>query len=262
MTSLDGLTGTQAARISFILTDIDDTLTYNGKLLPEAYEAMWDLYRSGIRILPVTGRPAGWCDLIARFWPVEGVVGENGAFVFYLEQQRMQRMYHPEADREGASARLDSLRRTVLDSVPGSRVADDQFSRLFDLAVDYREQPPFLGLEEAEAILRVCEQEGARAKISSIHVNAWFGDYDKVSMTRLFLSQRYPECSLEEEVLFVGDSPNDELMFDFFPLSCGVANIKPFIPLLKVKPAFITKAEGSCGFAELAERILRLRSHS
>lgn len=260
MTPISDLTAEQAAQISFILTDIDDTLTYKGKLLPEAYTALWDLVRSGLRVIPVTGRPAGWCDLIARFWPVEGVIGENGAFSFYLEQQRMRRMYHPEAHREGSAHRLERLGQAVLDAVPGSRIAEDQFSRLFDLAIDYREQPPFLDLHDAEAIRRVCEQEGAKAKTSSIHVNAWFGDYDKLSMTRLFLARRYPEADIKKEVLFAGDSPNDEPMFAFFPLSCGVGNIKPFLSQLTAKPAFLAEKEGSYGFAELAKRLLQLRS--
>ncbi|MBN2049126.1 MAG: HAD family phosphatase [Spirochaetales bacterium] len=231
-------------------------MTYRGKLLPEAYTALWNLSRSGMRVIPVTGRPAGWCDLIARFWPVAGVIGENGAFAFYMEENRMKRMYHPLADREGVKDRLDGLWERVHRAVPESRIAADQFSRLFDLAVDYREEPPLLDDQAADGIKKACEAEGARAKISSIHVNAWFGDYDKLSMTQIFFSQRYPEANMTSDVLFVGDSPNDEPMFAFFPLSCGVGNIRNFLPSMKVKPAFITSGEGSYGFAELAERLL------
>jgi len=257
---LDSLSAEKAAKLSFILTDIDDTLTNDGKVLPEAYSAMWDLCNAGVGVLPVTGRPAGWCDMIARFWPVEGVVGENGAFVFYMDHGRMQRMYHPDADKEQASDRLRDLLKRVLDTIPDSRVAEDQFCRMFDLAIDYREQPPFLGLEEAEKIREVCEKAGAQAKTSSIHVNAWFGEYDKLSMTRLFFSRRYPTCNLQEEVLFVGDSPNDEPMFEFFPLSCGVGNIRQFLSQMNAMPAFLTKNKGGLGFTELVERVLRFRT--
>lgn len=259
MESLDKLTTEQAVRISLVLTDIDDTLTTDGKLVPEAYSALWDLYNAGVGVIPVTGRPAGWCDLIARFWPVDAVIGENGAFAFYQEDRRMKRLYHPAVDRDAASEGLEELRKTLLSAIPGSRIAEDQFSRLFDLAIDYREQPPFLGLDEAEAIRKVCEDAGAHAKTSSIHVNAWFGDYDKLSMARYFLARHYPHYDITGDVFFVGDSPNDEPMFSFFSMSCGVANIRPFLPVMTAHPSYITTQEGGRGFAEVAARILDLR---
>jgi HAD superfamily hydrolase (TIGR01484 family) len=66
--------------IHFILTDIDDTLTHNGRLPADVFVAMERLKEAEIRTIPITGRPAGWCDHIARMWPVDGLVGENGAF--------------------------------------------------------------------------------------------------------------------------------------------------------------------------------------
>jgi len=253
------ITKKQAERLSFILTDIDDTLTINGKLIPEAFSAIWKLNNKGFRVIPVTGRPAGWCDHIARFWPVAGVIGENGAFAFFMNHGKMERLYHPEADLEKNSARLEDVKRKVLRCVPAARIAEDQFCRLFDLAIDYSEQAPPLDIKEAEKIQRACELEGARAKISSIHVNAWFGSYDKLSMTMVFFHAMYPQCRLKDEAMFVGDSPNDEPMFSFFPLSCGVSNIEPYFGNMKVKPAFITEKKGGYGFAELTDTILRLR---
>jgi HAD superfamily hydrolase (TIGR01484 family) len=251
--------GSQA--ISLVLTDIDDTLTSGGKLENEAYAALWRLYRAGLRVVPVTGRPAGWCDLIVRQWPVHAVIGENGAFVYYRETKtnRIQTFTHPSVASHEIKRRLDAVREAVLTEVPGCRVARDQFARLYDLAIDFREDPPMLSLAEAERIKAVCERFGAQAKISSIHVNAWFGDYDKVKTARLFLRDYWglSEERQKVEVLFCGDSPNDEPMFDFFPNSCAVANIREFEYLLRRPPTYISNSTHGRGFAEIVDAILR-----
>jgi hypothetical protein len=179
-----------AASLRYVLFDIDDTITEGG-LLPEiSYSALWALRRSGVSAVPVTGRPAGWCDLIARQWPVAGVVGENGAFVFYMKGERLERLFHPAAPPpESSRERLMELGAGAIAAVPGLRLAKDQHYRLFDVALDFAEEPPILSLDAAARAKAFCEAAGARAKISSIHVNAWFGDYDKLSMSELFLSR-------------------------------------------------------------------------
>src|SRR5512145_2927892 len=235
-----------AARVRFVLFDIDDTITEGG-LLPEvSYSALWALRRAGIAAVPVTGRPAGWCDLIARQWPVAGVVGENGAFAFFMRGGRLERLFHPAAgDPDSSRDSLSRLGEAALAAVPGLRIAKDQGYRLFDLALDFAEEPPELPLEAARRVKAICEEAGARAKISSIHVNAWFGDYDKLSMSELFLSGVLgwkPEGE-PEAVLFVGDSPNDEPMFERFALSCAVANIRRFEGLIRHPPAFVAERE-------------------
>lgn len=258
MRPVSELSREKADAIRFVLTDIDDTLTSDGKVTPDAYTALWNLKQAGKTVMPVTGRPAGWCDCIVRQWPVDAVIGENGAFVFYLEDDRFYVFTHPSV-RPDQRERLDEIAAAVKQEVPLSRIAKDQFSRMYDLAIDFNEDPPRLGLEAAEKIRIVCEGFGAKAKISSIHVNTWFGEYDKVSMARLFLEEHY-NCDLDsndrESILFVGDSPNDEPMFSFFPYSCAVANIKPFLPMLKHQPAFIADREGGAGFTQVANILL------
>ncbi|MBT3276318.1 MAG: HAD-IIB family hydrolase, partial [Spirochaetales bacterium] len=159
--------------IKFICTDIDDTLTRDGKLKPEAYQALWSLHDADLKVIPVTGRPAGWCDLIARQWPVDAVVGENGAFAFYLEDSFLNHMYFPAIASQESGRRLDELLDVIRKEIPECRVSKDQFSRKFDLAIDFCEEPPDLGFETAQRIAALCELHGATAKISSIHVNAW-----------------------------------------------------------------------------------------
>jgi HAD superfamily hydrolase (TIGR01484 family) len=248
-------------RVRFVCTDIDDTITHNGKLPAKAYGALWELHNSGIGVIPVTGRPAGWCDLIARQWPVDAVVGENGAFAFYLEDGRLRQLFHPSIAPEKLGRKLKEVRERVLREVPGSRVAKDQQSRMFDLAIDFREEPPDLGLTAARKIAAICEEMGATAKISSIHVNAWFGDYSKVDMIEYYLSkvQGIDPDRQKEVVVYCGDSPNDAPMFERFPLSCGVSNIRPMIDLVNPPPAFVSEGSYADGFVEIAKVLLKLK---
>ena len=243
--------------------DIDDTITESGYLLEESYSALWCLRSSGLAVVPVTGRPAGWCDLIARQWPIDGVIGENGAFAFYREEDRLERLYHPSAPDPGTNReRLEDLGVAALRAFPGLRIAKDQPYRLFDLALDFAEEPPDLGLALAERVKDFCEGAGAVAKVSSIHVNAWFGAYDKLSMAEHFLVEAlgFDPSFLDAEVLFFGDSPNDEPMFRRFPLSCGVANVAAYEALLLSPPSYVTEESFGRGFAEGISILLALRS--
>jgi hypothetical protein len=253
------------ARLRFVLTDIDDTLTRDGYLEEEAYSAMWKLARAGVTVIPVTGRPAGWCDCIARQWPVGGVVGENGAFAFYQEDGILKHLYHPETEAlsdDDRAARLNALADQVLSDVPGTRVAKDQFSRKFDVAIDFREEEPKLDFATADRIKLFCERGGAHAKVSSIHVNAWFGEYDKLSMTRHFLEEIYHVDIVGDEVLFCGDSPNDEPMFAALRHSVAVANILPFVESLTHRPRYVCERPQGQGFSDLVGAILRDRELS
>ena len=262
MQSIQELTRDMASGIRFVCTDIDDTLTKNGKLSGEAYQSLWRLFSSGIHVIPVTGRPAGWCDLIVRQWPVEGIVGENGAFAFFLENGRLRQMYHPSVAFGDVKKKLEIVRQSVLSEIPGTRVAKDQFSRMFDLAIDFREEPPDLGYETAVKIAELCERHGARAMISSIHVNAWYGDYNKVKMLSHYLKARWSIDDQEQktQVFYCGDSPNDEPMFRRFPLSCGVANIRETEHLITHTPAFICSEPFGEGFSEFAAVLLSRKS--
>ena len=254
--SIHGLTADEARRLRFILCDIDDTITSGGKLTAGAYSALWRLSEAGLRVIPVTGRPAGWCDMIIRQWPAAAVVGENGAFALRLSGGRVERLTHPNADPDSLK-KLEAVRERVFREVPGVRTASDQFCRQYDLALDFAEEEPFLGLDAAHRIRDICVEMGAEAKISSIHVNAWFGRYSKREMAKLCLERFFGEDGLSRAIFF-GDSPNDEPMFEACPLSCAVANIKPFLPELSSPPTFVTDAERADGFVEAAEVILGL----
>jgi HAD superfamily hydrolase (TIGR01484 family) len=251
-------------RVRFVLCDIDDTLTDDGRLSARAYGALERLHEAGFHVVPVTGRPAGWCDLMARFWPVDAVVGENGAFWFAYERagRRMVRSFWrtPE-QRAGDRRRLDVLCGKILAEVPGAAVAADQAYREADLAIDYREDVAPLSAEAVARIVALFEAAGACAKASSIHVNGWFGDYDKLAMSRRLLRERFAldVDAAGEQVVFVGDSPNDAPMFAHFVHSVGVANVRDFAGRLTAEPAWVTQARGGVGFAELAAALLEPR---
>ena len=245
-----------------IATDIDDTMTTDGRIPAIAFAAMWKARAAGLIVLPVTGRPAGWCDLIARMWPVDGVVGENGALWFRLADGRMKRHWIFDAETRAANrAKLDAVAKDVLREVPGCAVSADQFCREFDLAIDFCEDVPALPRGDVDRIVAIFERHGCVAKVSSIHVNGWFGRYDKKSMLATMLASEF-EIDAEKNrnaVLFAGDSPNDEPMFAHFPISCGVANIREFADRIQDPPGFLTRARGGEGFAELIDTVLAKR---
>lgn len=253
----------QLAGLHYVLTDIDDTLTTEGRLPAEAYAAMQALDAAGVAVIPVTGRPAGWCDAIARHWPVAAVVGENGALWYALDRdaRRMLRWQaQPEAERLANRARLMALAEAALAAVPGAAIAADQPFRLFDVAVDFCEDAGPLDLDAARRIAQVFLDGGAEAKVSSIHVNAWIGGWDKrAGIEALFEARLRPFAALRDRVAFIGDSGNDAPLFGAVPCSVGVANVAPFLAGMDTPPAYVTRAEGGAGFAEFAAALLRAR---
>lgn len=258
--NLKDLNSLKRDNIKFILCDIDDTLTNEGKLFSEAYDSLWRLHKHGYKIIPITGRPAGWCEMIARFWPVDGVVGENGAFYFYYDKQHMHRSFtQTESERKSNQAKLELIKKEVLSKVPGSAIASDQFCRAVDLAVDFCEDVPALPQKDILKIVEIFKAHGAEAKVSSIHVNGWFGQHDKLTTTLTYLKDRWgikDKEQLQEEILYIGDSPNDEPMFKYFKNSVGVKNIEPYLDQITHPPQYICTEEGGLGFQELAKQLL------
>lgn len=260
---LESLPAAQARALVGVFCDIDDTLTWEGQLVPEAFAALHALRAAGLRVVPITGRPGGWVDHIARMWPVDGVVGENGGLWFYLRDGRLHRRFvQPAAERAANRARLEGVAQRILAEVPGAALASDQPYRELDLAVDFCEDVPPLGEPAIDRIVAGFEAEGARCKVSSIHVNGWFGDFDKLEGCRRLLDELWGEpleASLDRWAFF-GDSQNDEPMFAAFPLSVGVANVRRFLPRMRRWPAWITRAPGGHGFAEGAALLLERRA--
>jgi HAD superfamily hydrolase (TIGR01484 family) len=255
MKLLDASAAKDLSEVAFVLCDLDDTLTLDGILPAESYRALEDLGRKGRQVIIVTGRPAGWCDMIARMWPVAAVVGENGAFYFRYDRQakRMLREFQRSHDERAADqALLAAIFGKIQEKYPHVQLAADQPYRISDYAVDFCEDVAPLPPSTIDDIVRMFEAEGATAKVSSIHVNAWIGDFSKLQMS-LAVLKRFGLDGEEarRRVVYAGDSPNDEPMFAHFPLSVGVANVAVFLPQMRFHPRWITRQPGGLGFAEL-----------
>jgi HAD superfamily hydrolase (TIGR01484 family) len=256
---------TDFSQIRCLFADIDDTISTDGKITREAYSALWDAYEQGLAVVPVTGRPAGWCDHIARMWPVTGVIGENGGLYFRMDGGRMERVFlYSDEEREEFRSRLEAVKTDILEKVPGAGIASDQSYREYDLAIDFCEDVPALPREDIDRIVEIFTAHGATAKVSSIHVNGWFGDFDKLTMAKRFARDVFG-LSLDENngrFAFCGDSPNDEPMFAFFDHSFGVANVRNFLDQLTHPPAHIMSKPGGGGFTQVVEQILQPRDAS
>ncbi|MBA4503259.1 HAD family hydrolase [Marinobacterium marinum] len=261
MEQIQQLSRRQAQGIRYILTDVDDTLSYRGQLLPETLDALYALRAAGITVVPVTGACAGWCDALVRLLPVETIIGEGGGFRFQLDGLKMTTEYWlPEASREESRLQLEASVKAALAVVPRARLATDQALRFTDFAIDIG-QAVQLGTEEVEQMCEVLDAFGVDYSTSSIHLNVWTGGHDKWRAAERYFTTRegLTRDQITEQVLCIGDSANDEPMFRALPISVGVANIEHSRTWLKALPTYKTAAEGGKGFAEMAQHLLSLR---
>ena len=248
------LPSTFSFRPAIIFTDVDDTLTWEGKLPQETYAAMFQLQQHGIKLIPVTGACAGWCDCMVRTWPVSSIIGENGAFYIDRNTDGSYDYFHvlDELQRQNNWQQLQQLKKDTHDKFSQARQTADQPFRLNDIAFDI-DQDHKISRDEAVEIAEFCRSRGANAKISSIHINVWCGEYSK-SLTALHWLKQHNIS--QEETTFIGDSPNDDDMFSSFETTVGVANIKPMLDELSTSPTYITSRFGGYGFAEFTQSLL------
>lgn len=266
MRPLAELEATDAIGLRVLLTDIDGTLTdAAGRIPSSVFAAMEDARAAGLAVVPVTGRPAGWCDLIARTWPVDAVVGENGAF-FVVREAGVPHFVHVQdaEERRRNRARLAVLGEEVLRRFPGTALASDQGYRLHDLAIDFCEDVPARPWEEVDAIAAFLRAEGCAVKISSIHVNAWFGDFDKATTCASLLSRRFGlgGAEVRRASCYFGDSPNDAPLFAAVDHGIGVANVRDFDGRMEHWPRWITAGRSDLGFVEGVGTLLHLRTQA
>jgi hypothetical protein len=243
--------------IRFVLTDIDDTLTENGVLAARTVDALERLRRAGFTVVAVTAAPAGWCDMIARLWPIDSVVAENGGLYFHKPSGAPvpeRRFWHGEAERRTNERRLAVLAERVIAAVPGTTVAVDQPYRQTSFAFDAPRSPVI-----ADSVLRVLAEAGANATVNSLWVLAWFGNYDKLAMSKRMMTEVFGLDLVAERdrIVYVGDSLNDEPMFGFFPNSVGVATVTRYLERMVSPPRWITRGAGGSGFVEVADKLLR-----
>jgi HAD superfamily hydrolase (TIGR01484 family) len=255
---LSALPPEAAASVRGVFTDIDDTLTSEGAITPDALEGLQRLQAAGIPVVAITGRPMGWSERFARDWPLAAIVAENGAVALFREGGRLCVEYAQDAaTRQANAARLRSVAALILRDVPGAQLARDSAGRLTDIAVDHSE---FAHLDEAriQHVVALMRSQGMQATVSSIHINGWYGSHTKLSGAEWMLQRLFGQ-RLDEQTphwAYVGDSTNDQQMFAHFPLSVGVANLMAFAAQLHTWPVFLTQRERGAGFAELAQRLI------
>jgi HAD superfamily hydrolase (TIGR01484 family) len=243
-----------------VLTDLDDTLTTEGEVTADALRALDDLRAAGVHVIPITGRPVGWSEPFALRWPVDAIVAENGAVALSRSGKDgvLRKLYQQDQQVRSANfARMQQVARRIVREVPGATLARDSAGRETDIAIDHSE---YVQLPQARVaqVVRLMQDEGMNATVSSIHINGWFGDHNKLSGARWVVRELLGR-DLDEEAdrwVYVGDSTNDVLMFEHFPHSIGVANIRRFEAELSHPPAYITPGERGAGFAQVARAIL------
>ena len=275
------------ASLRGVLTDIDDTLTRDGAIEPAALAALLRLAAAGVPVIAITGRPAGWSAPFALAWPLAAIVAENGAVMLRRRGGgggggAAGAVAHAgdagDAGDEGDSAgplrrdfvddqptraanhrRLQACAQAVLAEVRGATLAQDSAGRLTDIAIDHSE---FQHLPAAAiaAVVAVMQRHGLTATVSSIHINGWIGSHGKPSGARWAVAQALGWPFVAGEWLYVGDSTNDQSMFETMPLSVGVANIARFVPQLRWLPGYVTPGERGVGFAEVADALLAARA--
>lgn len=242
-----------------VLTDIDDTLTTDGVVPEHVVAAIARLKDAGLKVVPITGRPVGWSVPFASAWPVDSIVAENGAVALRRNAQGTLDKLYQQGDAERASnfTRMQQVLEQIEASVPGANRATDSAGRECDIAVDHSEftNLPQARIDECVAIMKAA---GMNATVSSIHINGWFGEHNKLEGARWIVRELF-DIALDatlDQWIYIGDSTNDQLMFQNMPLSVGVANIERFVPQLKHLPRYVTQAERGDGFVQLAEHIL------
>lgn len=247
-----------AGEIRAVFSDLDDTLTDHGRIDAATYEALWKLKDAGLAVVLVSGRPAGWADCLIRLWPLDAVIFENGAGLFLRDASGVRAENLVPLPAAAQRARLDQIFQTLKKKIPELKLAKDQPYRLYDYAIDFGEDPPFLPEARiAEVLDQLAAEKGITAKLSSIHVNYWCGTHTKVTACEHWLrTYGAPLGIARESVAFCGDSPNDEPLFAYFPHSVGVANLTRFLAKLKNPPRYLASKAGGAGFRELVEKLL------
>jgi hypothetical protein len=233
---------------------MDDTLTAHGRLSALTYQALERLGAAGFRVIPVTAAPAGWCDQMARMWPIEGVIGENGGFFFRRDGERaVRRTFWSGEGRAAIGRRLEEVRDGVMRMVRDAVPADDQWFRLTSLAFDRPD-----AAEERDAIAAALRDQGAAVTQNNLWVLGWLGGYDKLAMARRILADVYgiDVEKHQDAIAYVGDSANDAPMFAFFRHTVGVSSVRRHLADIPKPPAWITRGGGGDGFVEFAELLL------
>ena len=237
--------------IKLIATDMDGTLTQGENFDDKLLEILKELSNRRISVLITTGRSAGWVQAIATYLPVVGAMAENGGLIFWQGNVTPQLLGG--IDTITHRQELGKVFDLLQSKFPRLEESQDNIFRLTDWTFDVEG----LSTPELEQIDRLCQSVGFGFTYSSIQCHIKPTYQDKAYGLQQIIPQYFAELK-PEEIVTVGDSPNDESMFERskFPLSVGVANVIEYCDRLKHLPAYITNKSAGEGFVELAEMII------
>jgi len=235
-----------------IATDMDGTLTQQGKFTASLLQAFEDLSLADIRVLIVTGRSAGWVNGLVSYLPVVGAIAENGG-LFYLSENDQPVALTPIADLAEHRQQLADAYQCLKSEFPQIQESTDNRFRLTDWTFDNRN----LSLTELTRLDALCSAMGWGFTYSSVQCHIKPAAQDKAAGLMQVLQKYFPEYKAEQ-VVTVGDSPNDASLFNpqLFPVSVGVANVLDYAKELIYQPAYVTKAAEGEGFCELAQYLI------
>lgn len=265
MPSLLPLKELDASNIVGLFTDVDDTLTWDGQLDGATYQAIESLSSAGFKIIPVTGRSSGWGHMMMTTWPVDAVVAESGGtFLHRTDDGHVTLQYYDnDVDIALERSQLMALCEKIITDEPRFKFALDNAFRTVDVAIDYNESVVKVPDDVVQRTLDRLRFHGYNARASSIHINAWAGDFDKAPTSLHVLNDLSAGNFDPDQWLFVGDAPNDASMFNTFTQSVAVANIKPYLITHSESftrlPKYLCQASYGEGFQELANYLLASR---
>lgn len=249
MTSpLVNLSHKRCQRVKVVATDFDGTLTENNQLTTSAIVALSQLQTAGIDVIIVTGRSAGWVNALRNYLPVAGAIAENGGLYYANAETSPDFLVSIPAITEYRQE-LANVFQEIRRRFPHRQEATDNAFRFTDWTFDVAG----LSVRDLEEIANICQKHGYSFTYSSVQCHIKPQEQDKAKGLQTVLKQYFPQLT-PEQILTIGDSPNDESLFnpELFPLSVGVANIKDYRQQLTYPPAYITEAAEGKGFFELS----------
>jgi HAD superfamily hydrolase (TIGR01484 family) len=238
--------------VRLIATDMDGTLTRKEKFSSLLLHTLESLAAANFEVIIVTGRSAGWVEAIAHYFPIRGAIAENGG-LFYDSYTHSSQLL---TDIDNIIIHRQQLAQTfqlLQSKFPQLQESSDNCFRLTDWTFDVAG----LTVAQLEQINSICQQKGWSFTYSTVQCHIKPLQQDKAIALQQVVKKSFSALQ-PEQIVTVGDSPNDQSLFDAskFPLSVGVANINSYRELLQYQPIYITHQGEVEGFRELAKLLI------
>ena len=249
-----GFSDEERKNIEYVISDVDDTITKNGKLYPLVLDAMYRLKMSGRTIVLVTGGSTGWGDAYIRQWPVDAVICESGAVMLCHDRNGgITSIINPVIKKDEVMEK----RRALIERTAPYPFSSDQCARVFDIAYD----KAMMTDGEIRTLKNILSAHGANSAESSIHINAWFGTYNKKSALKFFMEKclSIKEGEYLKKSIYLGDSFNDQPLFRYIPVSIGMHTVEERRDGFEYLPLYITTGTSGDGWVEVVNALVEGR---